>query len=77
MNFDIMLNVLMSALFFLPLLIGLVFFITIGVLMTLEGIVSLYKVETPKVEPKDYGPIATEMMSSLNDQPKEIKKSHK
>ena len=43
MNWEIMIEVLMSAIFFAPLLIGLTFFVVIGGAMMFEGLASFFK----------------------------------
>lgn len=43
MNAEIMIRVLMSAIFFAPMLIGLTFFVVIGIAMAFEGLVEFIK----------------------------------
>lgn len=72
MNTDTMLNVAMSALFFAPLLIGLVFFLFVGALVAFEGLVSFAgkfanegKVPAAQAAGAQMGQIASELQDSI------------
>lgn len=75
MNADTMLSVLLSSLFFAPLLIGLVFFLFIGVLVAFEGVLSLagaYAAQsarpTPQAAAERTGPIGAELQDAVREE---------